>query len=126
MGVPVNLDEVSVLSGQGADSKVDSHRISALPPLRITTAHMPPPRRAESVDVNGRYTAEEKGKGRDVSPANQNGNRSLPASAGGVNGVEKPVAQGRYGIGDRPEFDMAVAEDLCGIEEGEGETLCHS
>ena len=78
---------------------------------------MPPPRRAESVDVNGRYTAQEKGKGRDVSPGNQNGIESVPVSAGGANGVEKPVAQGRYGIGDRPHFDMAVAENLCGIEE---------
>ncbi|WVQ94166.1 hypothetical protein IAU59_001244 [Kwoniella sp. CBS 9459] len=106
MGVPVNLDEV------------DSHRLSALPPLRITTGAAPPQaRRAESLDTNSysngsRYTSAQKGKGRDLSP-NANGAASVPNSAG----AGKASGNGRYGLGSRPQFDMAKAEDFCGLEE---------
>ncbi|WVF66552.1 hypothetical protein IAT40_001292 [Kwoniella sp. CBS 6097] len=113
MGVPVNLDEV------------DSHRLSALPPLRITTgAALPQARRAESLDTNSysngnngnRYTSAQKGKGRDLSPntqTNANGAASVPNSAG----PGRSPGNGRYGLGNRPEFDLAKAEDFCGLEE---------
>ncbi|WWC97556.1 hypothetical protein V866_004440 [Kwoniella sp. B9012] len=101
MGVPVNLDEV------------DSHRLSALPPLRITTnassSDRPIPRRAESLDVNGRYSSSQKGKSREVSPNAQ----TAPNSAGvkGTRGI------GKYGLGVKPDFDVEKAEEYCGLEE---------
>ncbi|KAK8844764.1 hypothetical protein IAR55_006614 [Kwoniella newhampshirensis] len=114
MGVPVNLDEV------------DSHRLSALPTLRITTSaasrSMPPPARPGSLDAssNGRYTAQQKGKGRDTSP----GVMSVPNSAGASksdglvgNGNGAGTGTGKYGLGQRPEMDVARAEELCGLEE---------
>ncbi|OCF34874.1 hypothetical protein I316_03421 [Kwoniella heveanensis BCC8398] len=106
MGVPVNLDEV------------DSHRLSALPSLRITTgAAFPQARRAESLDTNSysngnRYTSAQKGKGRDLSP-NTNAASSVPHSAG----AGRNPGSGRYGLGGRPDFDLAKAEDFCGLEE---------
>ncbi|WVQ72239.1 hypothetical protein IAR50_001788 [Cryptococcus sp. DSM 104548] len=109
LGVPVNLDEV------------DSHRLSSLPPLRITTSFgtstsggrggRPQPRRAEtydsyskSTDGDGRYTAEQKGKGRDQGP--------FSAAPG-----DSAAGSGKYGIGLRPEMDTPKAEELCGLEE---------
>ncbi|KAK4683776.1 hypothetical protein P7C73_g6450, partial [Tremellales sp. Uapishka_1] len=80
MGVPVNLDEV------------DSHRLSALPPLRITTTiHT----------SSAPYSSLDKGKQRE-SPVSINGN-----------GVKK---EGKYGLGEQPHMDMSKAEELCGIE----------
>ncbi|WVR03114.1 hypothetical protein IAU60_000104 [Kwoniella sp. DSM 27419] len=101
MGVPVNLDEV------------DSHRLSALPPLRITTGAAHQPRRADTVDVdsNGRYTSAQKGKGRETST---DGN--APVSAG-PNGRSTANGNSKYGLGTRPELDMARAEEYCGLEE---------
>nr|XP_019048206.1 hypothetical protein I302_01971 [Kwoniella bestiolae CBS 10118]OCF27136.1 hypothetical protein I302_01971 [Kwoniella bestiolae CBS 10118] len=103
MGVPVNLDEV------------DSHRLSALPPLRITTnTHAQDrsiPRRAESLDVNGgRYSTSQKGKSREVSPNAQ----TAPNSAGVMKGAR---GIGKYGLGGKPEFDGGKAEEYCGLEE---------
>ncbi|GFZ44555.1 hypothetical protein JCM24511_02279 [Saitozyma sp. JCM 24511] len=99
MGVPVNLDEV------------DSHRLSALPPLRITTSMGPPPPRPRpvSADRAGRGSLDSKGKPREVN----NGAASVPASAipstnGGLS---------KYGLGERPAMDPTRAEDLCGIDE---------
>ncbi|ODN89738.1 hypothetical protein L198_06432 [Cryptococcus wingfieldii CBS 7118] len=106
LGVPVNLDEV------------DSHRLSSLPPLRITTSFAtsggrgrPQPRRAETFDSysksgdgDGRYTAEQKGKGRDQGPFS-----AAPGDGAGTSG--------KYGIGLRPEMDTPKAEELCGLEE---------
>nr|KIR86706.1 hypothetical protein I308_03025 [Cryptococcus tetragattii IND107] len=109
MGVPVNLDEV------------DSHRLSALPPLRIVTSasgsSRPQPRRAETFDgyQGVKYMSGQKGKGRDT---------DWPASAGpavGVGYVERGVnggGIGKYGLGQKPEIDMPRAEELCGLEEG--------
>ncbi|WVQ82898.1 hypothetical protein IAT38_005034 [Cryptococcus sp. DSM 104549] len=106
MGVPVNLDEV------------DSHRLSALPPLRITTAEgaaaqrqaqaqgRPVPRRAETLD-GARWSTEQKGKGREAPRG---------AMSAGVDG-QAGGAVGKYGLGQRPPMDMAKAEDLCGVEE---------
>ncbi|KAE8541249.1 hypothetical protein D1P53_002606 [Cryptococcus gattii VGV] len=108
MGVPVNLDEV------------DSHRLSALPPLRIVTSasgsSRPQPRRAETFDgyQGVKYMSDQKGKGRDT---------DWPASAGpavGVGYVERGVnggGIGKYGLGQKPEIDMPRAEELCGLEE---------
>lgn len=94
MGVPVNLDEV------------DSHRLSALPPLRITTGDMPPPR-AQSVDPNA---------------ARRNRNSFPVAAGGGVPAASAPVSvrnsqADKYDLGPRPVVDMALAEELCGLEE---------
>ncbi|WWD22682.1 hypothetical protein CI109_107175 [Kwoniella shandongensis] len=103
MGVPVNLDEV------------DSHRLSALPPLRITTSRsMLPPPRPQSANAdpnaNGRYTTQQKGKGRDTSPM------SVPNSAGGFR-PNGPAGTGKYGLGEKPEMDVSRAEELCGLQE---------
>ncbi|WWC90184.1 uncharacterized protein L201_005117 [Kwoniella dendrophila CBS 6074] len=109
MGVPVNLDEV------------DSHRLSALPPLRITTNlsnERQIPRRAESLDVNNsRYSSSQKGKSREISPNNHQGiSNTAPNSSGGyTNGGTKGI--GKYGLGNKPEFDMVKAEEYCGLEE---------
>lgn len=94
MGVPVNLDEV------------DSHRLSALPPLRITTGDMPPPR-AQSVDPNA---------------ARRGHRNSFPAGTAAPAGVSAPVSvrnsqTDKYDLGPRPKLDMALAEELCGLEE---------
>lgn len=94
MGVPVNLDEV------------DSHRLSALPPLRITTglANAPPPR-AQSADPA-------KGKARE----DVGGMGSAPASAVPSSNFNSENER-KYGLGPRPGLDVARAEDLCGLEE---------
>ncbi|WWC57600.1 uncharacterized protein I303_100132 [Kwoniella dejecticola CBS 10117] len=99
MGVPVNLDEV------------DSHRLSALPPLRITTNVNLAPRRADSLDVNGRNsTSSYKGKSRDVSP---NTAQTVPNSANG--GQKRGI--GRFGLGEKPDLNVEKAEEYCGLEE---------
>jgi hypothetical protein len=98
MGVPVNLDEV------------DSHRLAALPPLRITTgAAVPQPRRAETLDSNGRYTSAQKGKSKDL------------GSGRNSTGVGRET-KGKNALGEKPEMDERRAEELCGLEEGESDT----
>lgn len=89
MGVPVNLDEV------------DTHRLSALPPLRITTGDMPP--RSQS-----------------AAPAPQK-RHSLPAPPATV-GASAPASvrnsqADKYDLGPRPVVDIGRAEELCGLEE---------
>nr|XP_019014025.1 uncharacterized protein I206_00102 [Kwoniella pini CBS 10737]OCF52806.1 hypothetical protein I206_00102 [Kwoniella pini CBS 10737] len=102
MGVPVNLDEV------------DSHRLSALPPLRITTNINPVPRRAESLDVNGRNSSSSyKGKSREISP---NAN-TVPNSASIYSNGTQKRGIGKYGLGEKPEFQVEKAEEYCGLEE---------
>lgn len=118
MGVPVNLDEVSLalehIYRKSADDQVDSHRISALPPLRITTAEG---RRAASLDTRGSErngsSSRDKGKGREEGPRS-----AAPDS--GHNTIENGDGErGKYGLGKKPEFDMSKAEELCGLEEGQ-------
>ncbi|BEJ06847.1 hypothetical protein CcaverHIS641_0401160 [Cutaneotrichosporon cavernicola] len=90
MGVPVNLDEV------------DSHRLSALPPLRITTADMP-------------------ARSQSAAPAPQK-RHSLPPPGPATAGASAPVSArnshvDKYDLGPRPVLDTARAEELCGLEE---------
>ncbi|BEJ14370.1 hypothetical protein CspHIS471_0401370 [Cutaneotrichosporon sp. HIS471] len=90
MGVPVNLDEV------------DSHRLSALPPLRITTADMP-------------------ARSQSAAPAPLK-RHSLPPPGPATTGASAPVSArnsqaDKYDLGPRPVLDMARAEELCGLEE---------
>ena len=96
-----------------ADIQVDSHRISALPPLRITTAEG---RRTASLDVrngngngNGRSNSRDKGKGREEGPR---------SAAPALNGSGMEGERGKYGLGVKPELDIEKAEELCGLEEG--------
>jgi hypothetical protein len=105
MGVPVNLDEV------------DSHRLAALPPLRITTGAPIPKISSRRSEDSQRYTTQQKGKGksRDSSPAN---GWSIGLEGGNLE-TRKKTGSGRYGIGERPSFATSRAEELCGIEEGE-------
>ena len=116
MGVPVNLDEV------------DSHRLSSLPPLRITTAASsssganatssrrgdmgPPPIPRPQSAVDGRRPApESKGKQRQ-SADGINGSRSGPVTA-----VPRQGSRERYGLEAKPILDIAKAEELCGLDE---------
>lgn len=101
MGVPVNLDEV------------DSHRLSAMPALTISTSFvkerpgsMPPPvaGRSSSMDVEVK-----RGSGVGVGAG--------PMSAAPALGTDR--GKSKYGLGERPELDMVRSEELCGIEEGE-------
>lgn len=104
MGVPVNLDEVrSDHAAPDADSQVDSHRLSALPPLRITTSRGDVPPRTRSADPSS------KGKAR----AEPSGSAPVSArpSIGGAEGERK------YGLGTKPPLDTRKAEELCGLEE---------
>lgn len=126
MGVPVNLDEVSGASAPHLfailwfipDVQVDSHRLSSLPPLRITTnlgtSSSSKPNQRSSTD-SYRSSGLDKGKGR-ADPAAY-GSQSVPVSAttNGNDGRRKE----RYGLGSRPLFDSTKAEDLCGVDEGE-------
>jgi hypothetical protein len=95
------------------DDKVDSHRISALPPLRITTAEG---RRAASLDTRGGErrgsSSRDKGKGREEGPRS-----AAPDS--GPNERNGEGERGKYGLGTKPEFDTSKAEELCGLEEGQ-------
>jgi hypothetical protein len=75
---------------------------------------MGPPRKA-SLDINGRVTAQQKGKGRDLSP---NGVRSSPATTNGVDGNGLDSTR-KYGLEAKPGLDVEKAEELCGIEEGQ-------
>ncbi|OXH41627.1 hypothetical protein J008_00512 [Cryptococcus neoformans] len=109
MGVPVNLDEV------------DSHRLSALPPLRIVTSSAsgssrPQPRRAETLDAykGVKYTSDQKGKGRDTDGLMSAG---LGTGVGYVEGDVNGGETGKYGLGEKPEMDTPRAEELCGLEE---------
>lgn len=99
MGVPVNLDEV------------DSHRLSALPPLRITTGDMPPPLRTQSADPAATRQRNSLPAGVAVGV-----DRSALASAPPSAGLREPQGD-KYDLGPRPELDMAMAEELCGLEE---------
>ena len=118
MGVPVNLDEVSLapefIYRKPADGQVDSHRISALPPLRITTAEG---RRAASLDTGGSErngsNSRDKGKGREEGP------RSAAPDSGREENGNGDGERGKYGLGTKPDFDMSKAEELCGLEEGQ-------
>ena len=113
MGVPVNLDEV------------DSHRLSSLPPLRITTTYgssarpgdMGPPPVPRPASVDGRRrTTDLKGKNRisldQPSDGRGNGIQSGPASA-----APRPGTRDNYGLEPRPALDMIKAEKLCGLDE---------
>ncbi|EIW72963.1 hypothetical protein TREMEDRAFT_59121 [Tremella mesenterica DSM 1558] len=97
MGVPVNLDEV------------DSHRLSSLPPLRITTN---PNLHTIPSNGNGNGNGNYKGKNRESRDVSPLGN-GRPGS------TTTPFTTGRdgHGFGQRPEMDMIRAEKLCGIEE---------
>lgn len=96
MSIPVNLDEV------------DSHLLTRLPALTISTnfADLRAPRKRHSEEVQGVGVDGGKGKARET--------ESMPVSAAPRDGAE-----GKYGLGVRPELDMQKAEELCGIEEGE-------
>ena len=73
----------------------------------------PPPRKLDSLDINGRLSAQQKGKSRE----NQsNGNHTLATSAVGKSDGLEPSH--KYGLDPKPELDNAKAEDLCGLEEG--------
>ncbi|KLT41763.1 hypothetical protein CC85DRAFT_286167 [Cutaneotrichosporon oleaginosum] len=90
MGVPVNLDEV------------DSHRLSALPPLRITTGDLP-------------------ARSQSAAPGPQKRN-SLPPPAAATAGASAPASvrnsqADKYDLGPRPVLDIPRAEELCGLEE---------
>lgn len=79
-----------------------------------------PSGRRSSSDVP-RYSTQEKGKGRDTSGTiNGRGIHSVPASAGVVTGSGK--VNKKYGLGQKPFFDITKAEDLCGLEEGGSST----
>lgn len=84
MGVPVNLDEV------------DSHRLTALPPLQIRTG------------MSARSSQDR----RQTMPASTS-SASAPVSA-----LPRPPTD-KYGLGTRPEFDVPTAERLCAMEDGE-------
>ena len=122
MGVPVNLDEVSLapefIYRKPADGQVDSHRISALPPLRITTTEG---RRAASLDTGGSErngsNSRDKGKGREEGP------RSAAPDSGREENGNGDGERGKYGLGTKPDFDMSKAEELCGLEEGQSWVL---
>ncbi|KAI9633219.1 uncharacterized protein MKK02DRAFT_39199 [Dioszegia hungarica] len=94
MSIPVNLDEV------------DSHLLTRLPALTISTnfADLRAPRKRHSEEVQGVGVDGGKGKARET--------ESMPVSA-----APKDGAEGKYGLGVRPELDMQKAEELCGIEE---------
>lgn len=131
MGVPVNLDEVGpprpllplfetyiILK-----KKVDSHRISALPPLKITTQqhfhNSNPVRRAQSMDLQNGNGNSNSGSSSDrpgsaISARDKGKARAL----GDMDESSHADRGGKYGLGDRPEMDMDKAEELCGIEEG--------
>lgn len=103
MGIPVNLDEV------------DSHLLTKLPALTISTNFgdlRKKERRSEDIRMSGdrdrSMGLNGKGKEREV--------ESMPGSAVSENGTGR---EGKYGLGVRPELDVAKAEELCGIEEGE-------
>ena len=136
MGVPVNLDEVgdcflqssfviadvgndcTGTEGTSTDEQVDSHRLSSLPPLRITTNAAASARSNSAQRVsNDSYRTAEKGKGKGTGSVSQ----SVPVSAVS-NGDDRKVKE-KYGLGSRPLFDGTKAEDLCGIEEGELQLL---
>lgn len=92
--------------------QVDSHRLSALPPLRITTEQgqaQAQARRAQSLDVrsNGNASA---GGDRPASALSQRDKGKGRQDTGG--------GSGKYGLGDKPAMDVPKAEELCGIEEG--------
>ena len=96
MGIPVNLDEV------------DSHRLSSLPALTISTNFgdmRPPPPVRRSLDSKGKGKEREVGNGTSGS-----GHTSARPGTGG---------EGKYGLGNRPDLDVKRAEELCGIDEGE-------
>lgn len=96
--------------------QVDSHRLSALPPLRITTNQgIPPARRAQSMEVNGAaHRASQDRPASAVSTRDKGKGRETVVGSGN-NGAKS----GKYGLGEQPEMDMSKAEELCGIEEGQ-------
>ena len=62
--------------------------------------------------MNGRLSAHQKGKGRNIP---SNGTMSAPVLSNG-DGLDSTR---KYGLEFRPDLDMSKAEELCGIEEGE-------
>ncbi|KAK1921194.1 hypothetical protein DB88DRAFT_499959 [Papiliotrema laurentii] len=106
MGVPVNLDEV------------DSHRLSALPPLRITTNFPRPRSQAQQRSSTDSYRSSALDKGKDRELPGGTGSQSVPVSAvaNGHRGDERRQRE-KYGLGSKPLLDTTVAEDLCGIDE---------
>ena len=87
---------------------------------------MPPPPvplRSSSVDAGPRFTAQQKGKGKDDG-TNGTGIQNVPLNAN-VSQTNGDGGQEKYGLGPRPVLDVAKAEELCGIEEG-GFNQCFS
>ena len=117
-----------LLEDQLTAVQVDSHRISALPPLRITTQqHLNnnPVRRAQSMDLhngNGSSRNSSDRPGSAVSTRDKGKGRALGTSseeASGYNGDGDKDKGGKYGLGERPEMNMDKAEEMCGLEEGQ-------
>jgi hypothetical protein len=147
MGVPVNLDEVGyrsfgcasfgftstrilaifslilLIGARGksdhADAQVDSHRLSALPPLHITTNFPRPRSQAQQRSSTDSYRSSALDKGKDRELPGGTGSQSVPVSAvaNGHRGDERRQRE-KYGLGSKPLLDTTVAEDLCGIDEG--------
>lgn len=106
------------LGRQRANEQVDSHRLSSLPPLRITT-NIPTtvqPSSAHRASADSYHSAD-KGKGKESNSASQ----SVPVSAM-TNGDDRKQKE-KYGLGSKPLLDSTKAEDLCGIEEGESKMV---
>lgn len=105
MGIPVNLDEV------------DSHLLSKLPALTIST-NFGELRRKERKSEDG-------SEGRRSGSLGPNGNgkgKEREVESGSNSALPRDTAvggDGKYGLGGRPELDISRAEELCGVEEGE-------
>ncbi|ORX35116.1 hypothetical protein BD324DRAFT_633933 [Kockovaella imperatae] len=128
MGVPVNLDEV------------DSHRLSSLPPLRISTT-LPS---SSSSRANHPSSSSRSGKGEMLPPAvprpaSVDGRRSTRSPAGesysnqrsstgdrgngispnhtGPKNASQRNRRDQNGMGPKPVLDTSQAEELCGLDE---------
>lgn len=105
--------------------QVDSHRLSALPPLRITTSQgTVPTRRAQSMEINGApHRASQDRPASAISARDKGKGREIVTGSGSVAGGSDGGGSGKYGLGEKPEMDMEKAEELCGIEEGKSANL---